>query len=288
MIPAAFDYHAPASVDEALRLLRSLPDAKLLAGGHSLLPMMKLRVVSPEHVIDIGRIQALCGVREDGPALVIGAMTTHWAIESSPLVRARAPLLADCASRIGDIQVRNVGTIGGSLVHADPAADYPAAVLAVEAEMTVVGAEGRRTIRARDFFTGVLSSAVRADEILTEIRVSALPPGTGQAYLKFPHPASGFAVVGVAAVVRLRGGRCEDARIGVTGVGPTAYRAEAVEKALVGTTLDDRTIAAAAEHAADGVEANEDLFATPDYRAHLARVFTKRAVRAALERSGRA
>jgi len=284
VIPAAFDYYAPVSVDEALELLKALPDAKVLAGGHSLLPMMKLRVISPAHVIDLGRIAALRGIAEDGAKLTIGALTTHWMIESSPLVRARAPILAEAAGRIGDVQVRNVGTIGGNLVHADPAADYPAAVLAGEAEMVVVGATGRRTIPAREFFTGVLASAVRADEILIEIRLPRLPPGTGQAYLKFPHPASGFAVVGVAAVIRMRGTRCVDARIGITGVAPVPYRAGAVERALVGAALDDRLIAAAAEHAADGVEPNEDLFADADYRAHLARVFTKRAVRAALGR----
>lgn len=288
MIPAAFEYHAPRSVDEALDLLRSLPDAKLLAGGHSLLPMMKLRVLSPANLIDIGRIPTLRGVREDGTGLVIGAMTTHWTLQASAPVRSRAPLLAEAASSIGDVQVRNAGTIGGSLVHADPAADYPAVVLVLEAEMTAVGPSGRRTIRARDFFTGVMASAVGADEILTEIRVPPMPGGTGQAYLKFPHPASGFAVVGVAAAVRVRGGRCEEARIGVTGVGPSAYRAGAVEKALAGVKLDEGAIAAAAEHAADSVDVNEDLFAAADYRAHLARVFTKRAVREALRRAGSA
>lgn len=286
MIPAAFEYHAASSVEEALQLLQALPEARLLAGGHSLLPMMKLRVISPGHLIDLGRVPELRGIREAADHLVIGAMTTHWALESSPVVRARAALLAETAARIGDIQVRNVGTIGGSLVHADPAADYPAAVLALEAEMTAVGAAGRRTIPASGFFTGVLTSAVQSGELLTEIRVPVAPPGTGTAYLKFPHPASGFAVVGVAAVVRVQGGRCEDVRIGVTGVGPTAYRAEGVERALRGAVLDDRAIADAAERAAEGVEANDDLFASAEYRAHLARVFTRRAVRAALNRAG--
>jgi len=234
MIPAAFDYHRPASLDDALRLLQEVPEAKILAGGHSLLPMMKLRVISPRNLIDIGRIAALRGIREEGGGLVIGALTTHWMIESSPLIRARVPALADAAGRIGDVQVRNVGTIGGSLVHADPAADYPAVILAVDAEMVAVGPGGRRTIPAGQFFTGVMASAVRADEILTEIRLPRLPDGTGQAYLKFPHPASGFAVVGVAAVVRVQGTRCEDARVAVTGVGPTPYRATAVERLLVG------------------------------------------------------
>lgn len=273
-------------MEVALRLLQTLPDAKLLAGGHSLLPMMKLRVISPPHLIDLGRIPELRGIREKGGALGIGSMTTHWTIESSALLRSKLPLLAETAASIGDVQVRNLGTIGGSLVHADPAADYPAAILALDAQMVTIGPRGARTIPSRDFFTGVLASAVGADEILTEIRIAVPPAGTGMAYLKFPHPASGFAVVGAAAVLRMRGGRCEQARIGVTGVGPTAYRAEAVERALSRQTLDAQTVASAAEHAADGIEANQDIFATAEYRSHLATVFVRRAVLKAVERAG--
>ncbi len=286
MIPAAFEYHSASSVEEAVRLMATLPDAKVLAGGHSLLPMMKLRVVTPRHVIDLGRIPGLRGIREEQGRLVIGAMTTHWAIESSTLLRAKVPLLSETAASIGDVQVRNLGTIGGSLVHADPAADHPAAVLALEAEMVVIGPRGARTIPAREFFTGILASAVAADEILTELRIVVPRARTGMAYVKFPHPASGFAVVGVAAVMRVRRGRCEDARIGITGVGPTAYRAVGVERALVGSALDEQAIAGAAAHAADGIAPNEDLFASAEYRAHLARVITRRAVRAAVDRSG--
>jgi carbon-monoxide dehydrogenase medium subunit len=189
MIPAAFAYHRPASVDEALRLLQQLPDAKVLAGGHSLLPMMKLRVVTPPHVIDLGRLRELRGIRRDGDRIVIGALTTHWEIESSDLLRRAVPLLADTAARVGDVQVRNAGTLGGSLVHADPAADPPAAILALEAEMVTRRSRGARTIRAAEFFTGMLASAVAPDEILTEIRVPVPPKGTGMVYLKFPHPA---------------------------------------------------------------------------------------------------
>ncbi|HLA24111.1 MAG TPA: xanthine dehydrogenase family protein subunit M [bacterium] len=286
MIPAAFEYHRPASVDEALQLLQRLPDAKLLAGGHSLLPMMKLRVVSPPHVIDLSRLQELRGIREESGQIIIGALTTHWEIESSRLMRDRLPLFAETAARIGDIQVRNAGTVGGNLVHADPAADYPATVLVLEAEMVARGAKGPRVIPAGEFFTGVLTSAVAPDEVLTEVRVPIPPEGTGTAYLKFAHPASGFAVVGVAAWVRRRGGRFEEVRVSLTGVGPTAYRARGVEHALAGQAADEAAIAAASEHAADGVEANEDVFATATYRCHLARVFTKRALRTALERAG--
>lgn len=285
MIPAAFEYHTPGSVQEALELLRSLPDAKLLAGGHSLLPMMKLRLVSPPHLIDLGRIADLRAIREDGRTLVIGALATHWMVESSDLVRRNVPLLAETAGYIGDVQVRNAGTIGGSLAHADPAADYPAAILALEAEMVTQGPRGRRTIPAAEFFTGLFTTALSSDEILVEVRVPVAAPGTGSAYLKFPHPASGFAVVGVAAVVAQDGrGRCERARIALTGVALAAYRARATEALLEGKILDEPTVVAAAEKAADGVDVNEDLFAPADYRAHLARVFTKRALRKALER----
>lgn len=286
MIPAQFEYHRPASVSEALQLLRSLPDAKLLAGGHSLLPMMKLRLTSPAHLIDLGRIKDLRYIKESGSSVAIGALTTHWTIESSPLVQQKLPSLAECARSIGDVQVRNVGTIGGSLAHTDPAADYPAAVLALNAELVAEGPGGRRTIAAGEFFTGLFSTALRPDEILVEVKVPVLPPRTGSAYLKFPHPASGFAVVGVAAVLTMDSkGRCEQARIGITGVGPFAYRPQRTEDALRGVALDDKTIAAAADKAGDGVDVNEDIFASADYRRHLAQVFTKRAIKAALQRA---
>jgi carbon-monoxide dehydrogenase medium subunit len=286
MIPAAFEYHRPASVDEALHLLRQYPEAKLLAGGHSLLPMMKLRVLTPPHLIDLGRLRELRGITRDGDHIVIGALTTHWEVESSDLLHREVPLLAETAARVGDVQVRNAGTLGGSLVHADPAADPPAAILALEAEMVARGPAGRRTIRAAEFFRGMLTSAVAAEEILVEIRVPVPPKGTGTAYLKFPHPASGFAVVGVAAWVRPRQGHPAEARVAVTGVGPTAYRAAGVEASLQRGPFDDAAIEAAASRAAEGVEVNEDLFANADYRSHLARVLTRRALRAALARAG--
>jgi len=284
MIPAQFEYHAPSSVSEALQLLTTLPDAKLLAGGHSLLPLMKLRLVTPSHLIDLGAIDGLRGVKDNGAMLTIGALTTHWTIESSPEVRARAPVLAETAGSIGDVQVRNFGTIGGSLAHGDPAADYPAAVLALECEIVAEGPKGRRSIRAEEFFTGVFRTALHPDEILVEVHVPVPPARTGGAYLSFPHPASGFAVVGVAALVTLDGkGTCRAARIGITGVGPAPYRARATESMLTGKVLTDELITAAAEKAAEGVEVNGDLFASPEYRRHLAGVYTKRAVRAALQ-----
>lgn len=284
MIPAAFEYHRPATLDQALTLLRDLPDAKVLAGGHSLLPMMKLRLVTPAHLIDLGRLPDLRGIRADGDTIVIGALSTHWMLESSDLLKRAAPLLAETAGHVGDVQVRNMGTIGGSLVHADPAADYPAAILALDAEMVAYGAGGRRPIRAAEFFTGFFATALAPDEILIEIRVPAAR-GLGSAYLKFRHPASGFAVVGAAALVRARSGAFEEVRVGLTGVGPTAYRATGVENALAGQRTDPESIAAASEHAADGVDVNEDIFAPAEYRAHLSRVYTKRAITLALERA---
>ena len=287
MIPAPFTYHAPTSVAEALRLLRTYGgDARLLAGGGSLLPMMKFRLATPAHVIDLGRISGLRGVKEAGGQVTIGALTTHWMIESSDLLKQRVPLLPETAATIGDLQVRNTGTIGGSLAHADPAADYPAAVLALEAEMVAEGADGRRTIAATDFFTGLYATALGPDEILVEVKVPVLGPRTGTAYLKFPHPASGFAVVGVAALVTLDAtGRCERARLGVTGVAPVAYRARAVEARLSGQPLTAEKVTTATEDASDGVDANLDVFASAEYRRHLAVVFTKRAVVKALERA---
>lgn len=286
MIPAAFEYHRPRDVAEVLQLLRQLPDAKLLAGGHSLLPMMKLRLVSPAHVVDLGRIEALRFIRQDGPTLVIGALATHWMIESSAVVTKTVPLLAEAAAGIGDVQVRNAGTIGGSLAHADPAADYPAALLALEAQVVAEGTRGRRTISAGEFFRGVFTTALQPDELLVEVRTPVPAGRTGMAYLKFPHPASGFAVVGVAAAVTVDGqGRCGAAHVGVTGVGPAAYRAAAVERQLTGKALTEDVVAAAAAHAADGVDVNADLFATPDYRAHLACVFARRAILAAAQRT---
>ena len=286
MIPAPFEYHRAASVTEALQLLTTLPEAKLLAGGHSLLPMMKLRLVSPTHVVDLGRIEALRFIRRDGQVVVAGALATHWMVESSDVVRRAVPLLAETAAKIGDVQVRNAGTIGGSLAHADPAADYPAAILALDAQMVAQSPRGRRTIPAGEFFTGLFSTALASDEILVEVRIPVPSGATGSAYLKFAHPASGFAVVGVAAVITVDAqGRCASARVGVTGVGPAAYRPARVEAQLKGAALDDKTVGAAAEHAAEGVNVNEDLFASAEYRAHLARVFTKRAVLAAAQRA---
>ena len=283
MIPATFDYQAPATIDEALSLLAANPDeAKILAGGHSLIPAMKLRLAQPSLLVDIGRIKDLAYIREEGDQIAIGAMTTHYRIESSALLQKICPLLPDCASHIGDVQVRNKGTIGGSVAHSDPAGDWPAAMIALNAQMVAVGANGERTINADDFFVDLLTTALTPGEILREIRVPKPSGRFVHSYQKVRHPASGFAVVGIAVAIRLAAdGSCETAGVGVTGVASKAYRAAAVEAALKGQPLNDQTIAQAAAHATDGVDANSDLYASEDYRRHLAQVFTKRAIRQA-------
>jgi len=278
MIPAEFNYEAPRTLHEALELLSSNADAKVLAGGHSLLPAMKLRVAQPPLLVDLGRIAGLSYVREAGDRIAIGAMTTHADIAASEVLLRHSPLLASTARHIGDVQVRNRGTLGGSLAHADPAADYPAAVLALDAELVATSRSGQRSIAARDFFQGLFATALQPGEILTEIRVPKTT-GAGTAYEKFHHPASGFAVVGVAAVVSMKGGTIESAAIGVTGVADHAYRATRVEQALRGKPLS--AVAQAAERAADRIEALGDTFASAEYRKHLASVYVQRAVEAA-------
>jgi carbon-monoxide dehydrogenase medium subunit len=287
MISAQFDYVRANTLDEALALLAQNEDAKILAGGHSLIPAMKLRLAMPPLLVDIGRIKDLSYIREENGQIQIGAMTTHYQIESSDLLKKICPLLPECAGHIGDVQVRNKGTIGGSVAHSDPAGDWPAAVIALNAELVVAGKNGERLIKADDFFVDLMTTALEAGELLREIRINKSSGRSGQAYVKMHHPASGFAVVGVAANLTLDGnGGCESASIGITGVSSKAYRATAAESALTGCVLDEQKIANAAAHAADGVDINGDLFASEDYRRHLAQVFTKRAIAAAKERAG--
>lgn len=285
MIPQPFEYHAPKTLAEASNLVaRFSGDGKILAGGHSLVPTMKLRLATPKHIVDITRIPELAGIAEEDGRIRIGALTTHYAIESSDLLKSKCPLLVETAREIGDAQVRNKGTIGGSLAHADPAADWPAAILALDAELHVVGPRGERQIAAHDFFVDLFTTSLEPDEILTAIRVPALPPHAGDAYAKLHQPASGFAVVGVAARVVLdEKGLVQHAAVGITGVASKAYRATGVELELRGKST--KHAEAAAKHAADGVDANSDLFASADYRKHLAEVYTRRALAKALERA---
>lgn len=287
MIPAQFDYLTPATLAEAVSLLgQHADDAKVLAGGHSLIPAMKLRLATPQILIDLGRIKDLSYIREEEGQIRIGAMTTHYQLESSARLSEICPLLPECAAQIGDVQVRNKGTIGGSLAHSDPAADWPAAIIALGAEMVAASANGERVIKADDFFVDMLTTALQSGEILREVRINAPSGRFGQSYLKVPQPASGFAVVGVAVNLTLnRRGNCQKAGISITGVASKAYRASAVENALTGKALDAQTIAGAAAHATDGVSVNGDLYASDAYRAHLAKVYTRRAIEAAAKRT---
>jgi carbon-monoxide dehydrogenase medium subunit len=280
MIPPAFDYARPTSVDEAVRALAGAgEEAKVLAGGQSLLPLLKLRLAFPELVVDVGRIPELRGVREDGDTLVIGAMTTHHDVIHDPLVRRHAGLLASATATVADPAVRHRGTLGGSLAHADPAGDLPAVVLALNGELVAQGPRGRRTLPARDFFLDYLQSALEPDELLVEVRVPKAD-GWGFHYEKFHLVAQAWAVVGVAALVRRDDGHIAEARVGLTNMGSTPLRASATEDALSGAG-DAQAVARAAESAAAGTRPSQDISASPEYREHLARVLTKRAVLAA-------
>jgi carbon-monoxide dehydrogenase medium subunit len=284
MIATQFEYFAPKTVQEALGLLAKYPDeAKVLAGGHSLIPQLKLRLAAPKYLVDIGRIAGLSGIKEEGGNIVIGALATHYALESSALLKQKCSLLSETAAAIGDAQVRNRGTIGGSLAHADPAADWPAAVLALDAELKIVSPSGERTVKAADFFVDMLTTALKPNELLTEIRIPQLPSRTGSTYLKMHQKASGFAIVGVAVRLTVDASQvCQDIGIGITGVDSKPYRAKAVETELKGKKLDSASIAKASQKAAAGIEALSDLHASSEYRAHLASVFTKRAIERAL------
>ena len=287
MIAAPFEYEAPTTVGQAIKLIAKLGDrGRVLAGGHSLIPIMKLRLAQPEVLVDIGRIGALRYVRSQRAPLAIGALATHAQVASDEGIRARCGVLAETAAHIGDAQVRNRGTIGGALAHADPAADYPATILALDAEIVAQGPNGRRTIPATEFFTGLLSTALAPDELLVEVRVPALPKGSGGAYMKLPNKASHYAVVGAAAVVRLQGGTIASIAVGITGAGAQPARAADVERELTGRAPTEDAIARASEAAAEGIDVLSDVHGSADYRAAMARVYTRRAIQEAVRRAG--
>ena len=282
MKPSSFEYVAPRSLDEAIHRLTSYAGAaKVLAGGQSLVPLMNLRLASPEVLIDINGLDELGGLRAWDGGLSVGALVRQSTLERADLVRQRLPLLAEASALVGHPANRHRGTVGGSLAHADPAADYPAAIIALGAEMVAEGPKGKRSIKADDFFKGLLTTALAEDEILTEVRVPALAAKTGAAYMKFPHPASRFAVVGVAAVLSVDGGKVGKASVGITGAGTKAVRAKGVEAAITGKGTDAASIQAAAEKAAEGVDVQADLQGSVEYKSHLLRVFAKRAMEAA-------
>ncbi len=280
MIPARFDYVAAASVEEALQALSQSDDAKIIAGGQSLLPVLRLRLNAPELLVDIGRIDSLRGVREDGDALVIGALTTHSDIVTDDLVRRHALLLSKAAAEVADNQIRHRGTFGGSCAHADPAGDMGSAALAMDAEFVIAGAGGTRTVPAADFFVDLFETALGEDEILTEIRVPK-KTGWGAHYEKFVRVAHQWPIVAVAATVNASGGTINEAKVALTNMGSTPLRASATEAALSGATATEDGVRAAADQAGEGTNPPSDLNGAADYRRHLATVLTRRAVLAA-------
>lgn len=280
MFPAEFDYQTPASLGEALTMLHgSDGEVKALAGGQSLLPLMKLRLASPGVIVDLRNVPELRGIRSDGSGVIFGAMTTYYQAIDSPITQSKVPLVVQALRQVGDPQVRARGTIGGSLAHADPAGDLPAVALALNARMHAAGPGGERDIAGRDFFTDMLTTALQPSELLTWVRFEATDtPRTGTAYVKHRHPASGYAVVGVAAVVTLDpNGVCQEARVGITGAGTHAVRATGVEQALAGKPFM-QSVAEAGSHAAEGLDLLSDYYASADFRAHLTRIMTIRAL----------
>ena len=279
MIPAAFAYARPTTLDEALQAVASGgEDVKILAGGQSLIPVMRLRLAAPETVVDLTKVAELRGVRDDGDAIVIGAMTTHSDVLGDPLIAEHAPLIAEATETVADRQVRHRGTFGGALAHADPAGDLPAVALALDAEFVIAGLGGRRTVPAAEFFVDYLTTALQEGEVLVEVRIPKLSGTWGMHYEKFNRVAQAWSIVAVAAVVRREGDRIAEARIGLTNMGPTPLRASGVEAALAGAEATREAIAAAAERAAEGTSPSSDLNGQADYREHLATVLTRRAV----------
>ncbi|WP_299953167.1 xanthine dehydrogenase family protein subunit M [uncultured Modestobacter sp.] len=282
MIPAPFAYARPTTVEEALQAIADGgEDVKVLAGGQSLIPVMRLRLAAPETVVDLTRVEGLRGVREEGDQLVVGAMTTHADVLTDPLLARYGQLVVQATETVADRQVRRRGTFGGALAHADPAGDLPAVALALDAEFVIAGSGGRRTVAAADFFVDYLTTVLEEGELLVEIRLPKLGEDWGVRYEKFNRVAQAWSIVAVAAAVRREGGRIAEARIGLTNMGPTPLRASATEAALVGVDVSMETVTAAAAQAAEGTSPSNDLNAQADYRQHLAQVLTRRAVAAA-------
>ncbi|HEX9163101.1 MAG TPA: xanthine dehydrogenase family protein subunit M [Thermoanaerobaculia bacterium] len=279
MFSNTFEYHRPQSIDEAIQLLHDVKGARLLAGGHSLIPAMKLRLASPAALIDISRISDLVGIKSTKDGLRIGAMTTHNAIAISDVVRKNYPVLASTAGNIGDQQVRNRGTIGGSVSHADPGADFPTVLLLLDATFTATGKKGEREIAAKDFFVDLFTTSLKEGEILTSVTVPVESAGASAVYLKHRHPASAFAVVGVAALAAMKNGKADDVRVSIGGVMASPVRAKAAEKALTGQAANESTIGRAAEAVRDSLKHPlSDSYASGEFRVHLATVMAKRAL----------
>lgn len=288
MYAPAFDYHRADTLADAHRLLAEHPDAKLLAGGHSLIPLLKLRLAAPSAVIDIGRVAELRGLSTSAAGIRAGALTTHAELAASDALRSQAPALSDAAGLVGDPAVRNRGTIGGNIAHADPASDLPTVLVALEATVIVRGPRGERRIAADQFFTGVMTTALEHDEIVAAVLVPANAANRTSAYVKFGHPASRYAVIGVAAAVSAERGKCTAARVAIGGLVPHARRLSAVEQAVVGSAGDAAALDAAATQVAGalGDDVSGDIFASAEYRAAMAPVYVKRALAAAIARTG--
>ena len=287
MYASSFNYLRAGSVAEAATLLQQNPGAKILAGGHSLIPLLKLRLASPETVIDIGRVPELRGISVAGGLLTIGALTTHAELAASPVVRDAAPALAEAAGHVGDPAVRNRGTIGGNVAHADPASDLPAVLTALGARFDINGPKGGRSVPASEFFQGMMATAVGEFDLLTSVAVPVKAKGQGSAYIKFEHPASRYAVIGAAAVITISGGTISAASVALCGLVPAPQRATAVEKALVGHPASPAVIEAAAKRVSEdlGADVIGDLFASAEYRAAIAHVYVARAIAAAAGRA---
>jgi len=287
MIPPTFEYHAPGSVDDAIALLSQYGDeAKILAGGHSLLPMMKLRFAEPEHLVDINNIDSLKGIREEDGEIVIGSMTSENALIASTLLQEKCPMLPEAAKMIADPQVRNRGTIGGDISHGDPGNDHPALMLALDATFTLVGPNGARQVAAADFFLGTFFTALEADEIMTEIRIAPQAANTGASYQKLKRKTGDYATAAAAAVIGMSGDTCQSASISLTNLGATAMRANAAEAILVGQVINDELINQAAAKAMEICDPAEDLRGDAEYKTHMGGEMTRRAIRAAMQRAG--
>jgi aerobic carbon-monoxide dehydrogenase medium subunit len=286
MRPAEFEYYAPTSLDEAISLLGSIEDSRPLAGGHSLLPMMRLRLATPAALVDLGRIPGLDEISASNGGLTIGALATHAAVAGSEVAIGIAPVIPETAAGIGDLQVRNCGTIGGSVAHADPGADYPTVLKALGGMINAAGKDGEREISADDFFRGIFETALERGELVTSVKVPAIPAGTGAVYVKRRHPASGYTIVGAAAVVNVKDGECSAARLTIGGVASPPVHATAAAESLVGGPASEEAIAAAAEKVPESLpNAMGDRYASSEYRTHLATVLAKRAFTVAFERA---
>jgi carbon-monoxide dehydrogenase medium subunit len=287
MIPTSFNYHAPDSLNGAIELLNELGDsAKLMAGGHSLLPMMKLRFAEPEHIIDLKKIETLKGIRQEGNNILIGAMTSENALISSTLLQEKCPLIPEAAKLIADPQVRNRGTIGGDIAHGDPGNDHPALMLAVDATFTLASKNGTRQVKADDFFLGTYYTALDENEILTEISIPIAPANSGASYQKLKRKTGDYATAAAAAVIKLDGNQCQDIRISLTNLAPNAIRVPEAEQLLIGTTIDETLINQAVEKVMAACDPSEDLRGDIEYKTHMGGEMARRAIREALQRAG--